>query len=658
MDNLAKFWARDKDATIIRIKEKFPNQVDESLRIADEVLANTFTFQDVWEMERSTDPVVFTGDITDIPWSYRPGEDEEWTFAFSRQTFLVHLAKAWAYTENKKYLDQFHTIVEDWITREPLTEESKFSTWRSIEAGLRCENWLRALKILSGTPGLNPDIVKIMEDALLQHGEYLVETYTGFHALSNWGVIQDHGLFLLSLYFNREDWQALAIRRLDKNIHHAVFRDGSQFEQSPMYHCEVLHCVANTVLLARQNHIDLPKRFVEKVRKMFLALHTWTKPNGYLFCQSDSDEIMAGDLLMCGALLYQEETLAYRAQGELFEQNYWDFGLQAETLLASLPTMQGVTSQALTDSGNYLLLANEKHETGYVRFHLGRLGGGHGHVDQLHISAGIKGEDFLIDSGRYTYVENSTRLQLKEASAHNLVRIDGEDFTEVLNSWGFGKRAVPLPAKHVYTEKVDYVHGAHLGYLHKGIVPVRKLVFVKEANLLFIMDLFYGEGEHLYEQFWQIGNRNYHLHEHTIYLEGNDASCSLHFLDKDVDITVNPSLYSLRYNELLDGKRVCVSRTTAGFYCMPTILSLNTSSRVSPIQWEEHDVLSTLSDITLSRDKVRGYSVCKEGKEYTFLFVFTEPSTQNNLMETNGFKGYGNIIVYMDGEEDGICLDW
>ena len=73
MDNLAKFWARDKDATIIRIKEKFPNQVDESLRIADEVLANTFTFQDVWEMERSTDPVVFTGDITDIPWSYRPG---------------------------------------------------------------------------------------------------------------------------------------------------------------------------------------------------------------------------------------------------------------------------------------------------------------------------------------------------------------------------------------------------------------------------------------------------------------------------------------------------------------------------------------------------------------------------------------------------------
>ena len=147
-----------------------------------------------------------------------------------------------------------------------------------------------------------------MDASLTQHGEHLVRSYDTFHKLSNWGILQDNGLYLLGLYLGRQDWCALAARRMDENLHRSVFADGSQWEQSPLYHCEVLHSALNTLHYAQAAGQTLPDRMVENIRRMCAALAKWCKPNGELLLQSDSDTVDTRDLLVLGAALLDDAT--------------------------------------------------------------------------------------------------------------------------------------------------------------------------------------------------------------------------------------------------------------------------------------------------------------------------------------------------------------
>ncbi|MEG2165055.1 MAG: heparinase II/III family protein, partial [Ruthenibacterium sp.] len=124
-----------------------------------------------------------------------------------------------------------------WITRVPLTKENSETTWRSLEAGLRCENWLRSLRLFENSPILTADLRAQIDDCLRVHGTYLAKKNGAFHLLSNWGVLQDHGLFLLGVYFDDAAWRTLAIERLCENLRLQVMHDGTHWEQSPMYHC-------------------------------------------------------------------------------------------------------------------------------------------------------------------------------------------------------------------------------------------------------------------------------------------------------------------------------------------------------------------------------------------------------------------------------------
>ena len=49
----------------------------------------------------------------------------------------------------------------------------------------------------------------------------------------------------------------------------------------------------------------------------------------------------------------------------------------------------------------------------------------------------IRGEDVLVDSGRYTYVDGPERFRFKESPAHNTFRVDGKGFAECESSWKY-----------------------------------------------------------------------------------------------------------------------------------------------------------------------------------------------------------------------------
>lgn len=652
-----RFWARDLAAAAQAVKEHCPEDVSRSISIADDVMEHRFLFRDHWEMERTNQPVQFGPAESDIDWACIPAGDVEWLYAMNRHTSFVNLGKAWRCTGERRYAEKFVRLIEDWISRVELNEQSQKDTWRSLEAGLRCESWLRALRLFENSDLLTDRLLRKIEACLLVHGDYLVRRSEVFHRLSNWGVLQDHGLFLLGVYFDRTDWKNLALERLDNELHRQVMRDGSHWEQSPMYHCEVLHCAMDTLLVARQNSIEPPERFVDSVHRMCRALAAWITPAGRLVCQSDSDDTDARDILVQGALLLGDPELMAAAGKKIFEENFWDFGGEVLEMVRTMARCAGQMpgSTALADSGNYMLRAGVGEGAAYLHFHCGSMGGGHGHADLLHIDAGIGGEDVLIDSGRYTYVNTPLRLALKGPAAHNTTRVDGLDFSLRQDTWAYRSLALPVKGQHCFTAAADLVSGMHLGYLEQGVVPRRRVVWLKKLNAAVILDDFHARsGEtHCYEQSFHFGPGTLRWNGGRADWQGKRAGASLVCLGGG-EGAPEKAPYSRDYNSLEEGDVLRVRRECTGWGSMVAVLAMSPAG-VPELQAELLAVRRPINEETVADSVAQAVRVTVGGEQAVVVLCNSDVTT---LLEAGGFEGYGQVVVYGSEQPQGLCLSW
>ena len=649
------FWAENLAETAAYCKTAFPADTAQVLKQAALICAQTFLFSDHWEMERTQIPVHFEGEID---WATIPAGDAEWLYAMNRHTSFVNLGKAYRFTGEEAYAEQFAKLISGWIARVPLTDKSCDSTWRSLEAGLRCENWLRAVRLLEGSAALTKELRAQIDASLLIHGAYLAKKNAGFHLLSNWGVLQDHGLFLLGVYFDDAQWRTLAIERLTENLRLQVMRDGTQWEQSPMYHCEVLHCVIDVLTIARQNSIVLPEAFVQSVYAMCTALAKWLTPTGRLVCQSDSDDTDARDIVAQGALLFEDGTLKAAAGEHLYSENLWDFGTAVLPLYEAIsPAQPAIASTQLPDSGNYMLRSGHDADASYLHFHCGCLGSGHGHADLLHVDVSAFGEDILIDSGRYTYVNTPLRRQLKLPAAHNTTRVDDTDFSVCVDSWGYSKLAQPLKGEAVYTETADYVSGMHLGYMDKGVLAGRKIIFVK-PDIFILMDEFYAQGTHSYEQNFHFGAGTVTIKEHTVQWNGKKAVAQMHFLGNDLTMTQTKAPYSRDYNALSEGDAVKICKQANGFASFCTVLAVGSAVKQASVTAELVPVTSFRLDKTITAADAQAVRIVKDGREVTVIISHGEVVSEVDMLCANGHHGYGKVLLFTPENPKGICLAW
>lgn len=643
------FWAQDVQAAADYCKSAFAQDTENAIARADEICDNTFLFKDHWEMERTQVPVHFENEID---WAHIPADDIEWVFALNRHTIFLNLGKAWRFTGDEKYVVNFVRLVQDWIARVPHTPQTAKGPWRSLEAGLRCETWLRAMRLFENSPLFTRQIKQQMEQCLLQHGEYLMDTHWYFHRLSNWGVLQDHGLFLLGVYFGNNEWQQLALERLTDNLHLQVMRDGTHWEQSPMYHCEVLHCAIDALHIAHQNKIAVPAVYEQQVHNMCTALAKWVTPAGRLICQSDSDDTDARDLIAMGALVFNDPALKGVAGNRLFAENIWDFGTQAlqnyDTISASNALLQSV---ALPDSGNYMLRQDASQDAAWLHMHCGCLGSGHGHADLLHIDLVHKGENVLIDSGRYTYVNTPLRRLLKHPAAHNTVRVDGINFSECVDSWAYQTLAQPVKGEYNFMQEADYLSGAHLGYIAQGVFVRRKVLYIK-PHAFVIFDELHTGGEHTYEQFFHFGKGDITLQKNTAVWQGKNTNATVQCLVCDSAV-LEKAPYSTDYNALSEGYVLHTKYSASGLTTLITIIGLD-----GKLDAELVPVTSARYEREVQKEKAQAVRITHNGQEYTVISSCGESISEVDLLCANGCQGYGQMLLFTPQNKKGVCAAW
>ena len=282
---IGKLYSCDMEAAVKGIRENLPGAVREIISWADETLSGVICHRAHYEMEKCFVPVPFSDSIWDNVPEEIANRDPEWLYALNRHSILLNLAKAFALTGRMEYKDKFIEMITSYLDNTSYSSAHTSTSWRSLETGIRPENWIRSICLFedSGSP-LPDSLLERMEASLREHIRQLEDTHRAFQRLSNWGVIQEHGLFIAGLALDDDVAVSIALERLEEELSFSVLEDGEQWEQSPMYHLEVLHSALDTVFIARKEGVAVPALIEEKTRLLSSALYEMTLPGGNIIC--------------------------------------------------------------------------------------------------------------------------------------------------------------------------------------------------------------------------------------------------------------------------------------------------------------------------------------------------------------------------------------
>lgn len=471
-----------------------PDAAKEIIAHADELMHQTFTFNKTWDMERCLTPYT----LPVIDWNDHQNDDPEWCFMLSRMDYLDHLLLASLLTGDIAYADKAKEYILNWITAHP-TIVSEPST-RTLDTGIRVMNWMEALPYLSMLHALTEDELTRITDSMFAQMQYLKENYLPKYKTSNWGSIQTCAIVSV-LPFLRADFLSdplyqWALDEMTLQFSIQVYPDGMHWEQSTMYHIEVLNYGMKAVHYMGLHLQPCPSAVKEQVYALAKALVGQLTPSGEIETFGDSDRVCARDVLSRAALLFDDPTFRFVGLDELDPESLYVLGVPAAQRYATLPAS---APQSMhydgEDSGMYTLRSSWDKDASFTMFTNGSLGSGHGHSDNLHLSACYQGDPVLIDSGRFTYREDHPlRVQLKGMAAHNGVMIDDKAYCVPSDSWGYADFGLPLKNYVRHAGNLHYFEGAMLG--HDPLqVWVRKVIVVDPA-IWMIVDEVKCDGAH------------------------------------------------------------------------------------------------------------------------------------------------------------------
>ncbi|WP_297434724.1 alginate lyase family protein [uncultured Cetobacterium sp.] len=525
------------------------------IETCDLLCKNTFIFNHKWDMEVCKIPYTFSEEII---WNKIPFEDPEWTFMLNRHKFWIYLAKAYALTSEKKYFDTFISQVNSWIDTVDVFKDEFFNCSRTIEIGIRCLNWIKAIKIFKNSScNLNFIENKIIE-SLIYQCELLIKTYDDFRTLSNWGVMQNCGLISLALNYQKQysilnQYLVIALERLEHQCKIQILPDGVHWEQSPMYQNEVLNCLLDIAFDFEKLNLDTPSFILSSIRKLAYSNAYMKKPNHNQPMQGDSDETDLRDIITRSAYILKDGTLKYFGYDFVDFESIWDIGNLNISKYEDLPTKKpNFTSIALKESGNFYLRDSFEDNSNYLWFRCGALGSGHGHGEHLHFDLVSNGEDFISDPGRFTYVEgNIDREFLKSCFAHNTTIVDNIPFSKFNGAWGIVESALTLNTYHSFNKTFDFVEGGHLGYisLESPVVTNRKILYLKN-DLWIIIDEFLTEGIHEYSQIFNFyPDKKPIINDQKAFIKGKNSNLFMYWIDKNLNLNLKNSIFSTEYNK-------------------------------------------------------------------------------------------------------------
>ena len=650
LKNLLKVY-RQKDNLYLQvdkndvefIKSNFPKDFENTIEVADQVLDKYFLFRYDWDMEKTNVPHQFKDEID---WTAIPNGDEEWCYMLNRHRYWIDLGKAYFLTGKQRYAKGFVDQATHWIDNNPIKDELKNLSWRRIEAGIRIENWIKTFEYVKYSKHVTPEFLAKFLNSLEEHASYINSSFGNFSQTSNWGVLEFQGVFnasqFLTEFKDAKQWQKDAIDNLTACIDLQILPDGTQWEQSPMYHNEVFHCYMNVNLLAQQKGIELPEAIVQKTKDMAFANVKWQKPNFHQPLLGDSDDTDLRGLLTLAAYLYSNPVLKSRAYPELDYETFFLLGSQKangyKNMKSETPDFLSTFQQS---SGDLYMRTSWEQDATYSSFHLKKLGCGHGHDDLLHFTIFANNTDYLADAGRFSYVDNDWRELFKGNKSHNTLGVDDLPNTIYKDSWinSFEARSQGIYTK--ITTDFDYAEAENTAYqrLEDPVSVKRRLLFLK-PNVWLVFDSFSTHGEHKFSQYFNFPNKEIRSVDGgltTTYPKNNLRIQPI----KELDIELSDAWYSPEYNLKKESTRAELYKNAKGFTSFITVLYFPDQTTLAYHKIPVYD----RNDVLLKDEDVEAVTITIDDKEYTMLVVHNSPAPAAHFFKVNNQFVSGEVVL-------------
>ncbi len=506
---------------------------------ADDLLENRFVFCDRWDMEPCRIPYT----VAPGQWTHSPNGDPEWVFMLNRHDYLPKLWQAAVLTGDGRYTRKVTASILDWIASNPITLEGTPAT-RTIDTGIRCMNWCRLLPFLLAGDALTDAEAETILHSLAEQFANLRQRYLARYTLSNWGVLQTTAICAGSAWLSgvlSDGLEAWAWEELRTQLRLQILEDGTHWEQSPMYHVEVLNactklliqlqaarqagctlCPAAQEALARPETVCAEQQagpgegldfasggwLEQAVRVMSRHVLYTADPALFQLPQCDSDVTDVRDVLARAAALLPDGGIFRWAAGETLDMDSaWQLGAPGIAAFEAQPAQKPVQcSWNCPRSGNLALRSGWEPAAHFTAVKNSPLGSSHGHADQTHLNLYYKGKPFLVDSGRYTYREDDPlRLELKAPAAHNVCVIDGQSGGTPDGSWSYADYAETGPNYFAEEGGVHYVEMPFHGTLRDGTPYqiIRRLMVLDEGVWLSVQDVI-CRGEHQVREYFHL----------------------------------------------------------------------------------------------------------------------------------------------------------
>ncbi len=639
----------DRAAAAEYVRANCREEMEQVLHIASLAAEQKFLFQLRWDLEQTTAPEVFDGPID---WLRQPGDDPEFIYAFNRMRFWICLGQAYAVTGDEKYAKAFADQLVHWVDHIRRDDPACEKAWRTIEAGFRMVYWCKAMRYFEGSPHITEEVMDKFTMSIADHAEYIMGVWNSYNLMSNWGVLANHGLFVAGCHLpdgpRPAEYRKEALRRLNEERRIQVYRDGVHWEQSPMYHNEVMRCYLDVVLLARRKGVELPEGMEEAVRSMARVAVAWQKPGGGEPMMGDSDDVDQRDLVSLAAAIFRSGEMKFAGYPKLDFESVWELGAgEAERYEAMPAQIPARTDFALSDSGNYVFRDRWDEKGAWIRFHCGMLGAGHGHADQLHFDVSAFGEDILSDSGRFTYVFGADRREFKDVSAHNTVAVDGLDLYGCKDSWECRHLSRAVNQKFFSDSRYGYAEGGHLGYYELGVYVGRRLIFLK-PDVLIAVDEFYANAFHTYRQFFHWGETGkLSQGDGVVHWRGQSAGAQLRFVSSaPLTTAIRAGRISRHYNHAAGNEVLETAIQGDGFTSVFSVLTLDPVGAEEAVTVEKLPVMSNFKGIQFQDREIEALRVCKDGRSWVVVVAHQEYATPTDTFHAGGCTGFGGVAVF------------
>jgi hypothetical protein len=460
--------------------------------------------------------------IDEIDWNFNPtiesSQDNEWSWTLFRTLQWQTLARAYVMTGDERYthgfISQLKSFAKSWPV-EKFEEYEKSATpklkypshpWRTIEAGIRIyTTWLPCYIAFRSSDCWDREGWVVYLGMLCDHADFLVTHYSNHKSSSNWLTMESSALLQMGILFpemkNSDIWFNTGYRRVMHELKYSFDNDGVHIERTPIYHMVSSIAFLQAWELCVKNNIPVPPYgfpILEKAAEFIMKL---VKP--------DFSTPMIGDADRNDLTARRSDTSPYEGMNLSFYpedlnemrayfRNMYSLTGREDFLYFASGRSKGAPPKqrnyALVNQGIYIMRTGWDKRDSYFHVHGVQLERGerstHSHNDQLHFELHIKGEDILIDSGRYIYNSScwkNWRHYFLSASAHNTVYIDDHEMGTVP---GVERVRGVRTYCHRFEETKDYsiIDLSHNGYVFTDDPIFHRRRIIRTGNDVYIVD--------------------------------------------------------------------------------------------------------------------------------------------------------------------------